>query len=151
MADKKRTTYGTRPRNEYIKVFVTEDDRAELVERAVQAGMSQSAFLRSVGLNEPIRSVVDLQAGELLTADRANKAKAVVLDKPKAQKDGTIAYSTIDCGMVIDWKTHVQSQKATTGAALVALELASKRFEGQALIVEGTDEFRLEVAQLVMV
>lgn len=59
-----------------------------------------------------------------------------------------MAYSTIDGGMVIDRKTHVQAQKATTGAALVALELASKRFEGQALIVEGTDEFRLEVAQL---
>lgn len=42
--------------------FVTEDERAELVERAAQAGMSQSAFLRAVGLNEPIRSVVDLQA-----------------------------------------------------------------------------------------
>ncbi|EJB4383354.1 MULTISPECIES: TraI/MobA(P) family conjugative relaxase [Escherichia] len=88
--------------------------------------------------------------GELLTADRADKAKAVVLDKlkPKARKDGTMTYSTIDGGMVIDRKTHVQAQKATTGAALVALELASKRFEGQALIVEGTDEFRLEVAQL---
>ncbi|EPU0222352.1 TraI/MobA(P) family conjugative relaxase [Escherichia coli] len=88
--------------------------------------------------------------GELLTADRADKSKAVVLDKlkPKARKDGTMAYSTIDGGMVIDRKTHVQAQKATTGAALVALELASKRFEGQALIVEGTDEFRLEVAQL---
>lgn len=88
--------------------------------------------------------------GELLTADRADKAKAVVLDKlkPKARKDGTMAYSTIDGGMVIDRKTHVQAQKVTTGAALVALELASKRFEGQALIVEGTDEFRLEVAQL---
>ncbi|HFX2989909.1 TPA: TraI/MobA(P) family conjugative relaxase [Pseudomonas aeruginosa] len=88
--------------------------------------------------------------GELLIADRADKAKAVVLDKlkPKARKDGTVAYSTIDGGMVIDRKTHVQAQKATTGAALVALELASKRFEGQALIVEGTDEFRLEVAQL---
>lgn len=62
MAEKKKTTYGTRPRNEYIKVFVTEDERAELVERAAQAGMSQSAFLRAVGLNEPIRSVADLQA-----------------------------------------------------------------------------------------
>ncbi len=71
--------------------------------------------------------------GELLTADRADKAKAVVLDKlkPKARKDGTMAYSTIDGGMVIDRKTHVQAQKATTGAALVALELASKRFEGR--------------------
>lgn len=88
--------------------------------------------------------------GDLLTANRADKAKAVVLDKlkPKARKDGTMAYSTIDGGMVIDRATHVQAQKATTGAALVALELASKRFDGQPLIVEGTDEFRQEVAQL---
>lgn len=88
--------------------------------------------------------------GDLLTANRADKAKAVVLDKlkPKARKDGTMAYSTIDGGMVIDRTTHVQAQKATTGAALVALELASKRFDGQPLVVEGTDEFRQEVAQL---
>ncbi|MBH3346073.1 CopG family transcriptional regulator [Pseudomonas parafulva] len=62
MAEKKKTTYGTRLRNEYIKVFVNEDERVELVERAAQAGMFQSAFLRAVRLNEPIRSVADLQA-----------------------------------------------------------------------------------------
>lgn len=88
--------------------------------------------------------------GDLLTANKADKAKAVVLSKlnPKARKDGSMAYSTVDGGMVIDRKTHVQAQKATTGAALVALELASKHFDGQPLIVEGTDEFRQEVAQL---
>ena len=57
-------------------------------------------------------------------------------------------YSTIDGRMEINQKTHVQAQKATTGAALVALELVSKWFEAQALIVEGPDEFRLEVALL---
>ncbi|HGC8067031.1 TPA: TraI/MobA(P) family conjugative relaxase [Yersinia enterocolitica] len=88
--------------------------------------------------------------GDLLTAEKADRAKAVVLErlKPKARKDGTMAYHTVDGGMVIDRATHVQAQKATTGAALVALELASKRFEGQELIVEGTAEFRQEVAQL---
>ena len=88
--------------------------------------------------------------GDLLTAEKADRAKAFVLErlKPKARKDGTMAYHTVDGGMVIDRATHVQAQKATTGAALVALELASKRFEGQALIVEGTAEFRQEVAQL---
>lgn len=88
--------------------------------------------------------------GDLLTAEKSDRAKAFVLErlKPKARKDGTMAYHTVDGGMVIDRATHVQAQKATTGAALVALELASKRFEGQALIVEGTVEFRQEVAQL---
>lgn len=88
--------------------------------------------------------------GDLLTAAKADKAKAVVLEKlkPKARKDGTMAYHTVDGGMVIDRSSHVQAQKATTGAALVALELSSKRFEGQPLIVEGTPEFREEVARL---
>ena len=88
--------------------------------------------------------------GDLLTAEKADRAKTIVLEhlKPKVRKDGTMAYHTVDGGMVIDRTTHVQAQKATTGAALVALELASKRFEGQALIVEGTTEFRQEVAQL---
>jgi hypothetical protein len=88
--------------------------------------------------------------GDLLTAEKSDRAKAFVLEglKPKARKDGTMAYHTVDGGMVIDRATHVQAQKATTGAALVALELASKRFEGQALIVEGTAGFRQEVAQL---
>lgn len=88
--------------------------------------------------------------GDLLTAAKADKAKAVVLEKlkPKARKDGSMAYHTVDGGMVIDRATHVQAQKATTGAALVALELSSKRFEGQPLIVEGTPEFREEVARL---
>lgn len=88
--------------------------------------------------------------GDLLTAECADKAKVVVMAslKPQARKDGTMAYRTIDGGMVIDWATHVQAQKATTGAALVALELASQKFEGQALIVKGTAEFRQEVAPL---
>ncbi|HBO9691333.1 plasmid mobilization protein [Pseudomonas aeruginosa] len=62
MTEKKKTAYGTRPRNQYIKVFVTESEQAQLIERAAEAGMSQSAFLRALGLNTPIRSVVDLTA-----------------------------------------------------------------------------------------
>ena len=44
VAEKKKNTYATRPRKEDIKVFVTEYERAEPLERAAQAGMSQSAF-----------------------------------------------------------------------------------------------------------
>lgn len=88
--------------------------------------------------------------GDLLTAERADKARAVVLDalKPQARKDGAMTYRTVDGGMVIDRTTHVQAQKATAGAALVALTLAAQRFEGQPLIVEGSPQFRNEVARL---
>jgi hypothetical protein len=43
-------------------VWVTEGELAELADRADQAGMSRSAYLRTAGLNHKIRSVYDLQA-----------------------------------------------------------------------------------------
>lgn len=88
--------------------------------------------------------------GDLLTAKNADRAKAVLLKalKPAARRDGTVSYRTADGGMVIDRKSHVQAQKATTGAALIALTLAAEKFDGQPLIVEGTDQFKKEVAQL---
>lgn len=53
-----------RPRREVppIKVWVTDKEKAEIVERAAQAGLSLSAFLLATGLNTPIKSRVDLLA-----------------------------------------------------------------------------------------
>ncbi|MCC8940506.1 conjugal transfer protein TraI, partial [Bradyrhizobium sp. Arg68] len=115
-----------------------------LAHKAEQGNLDALAILRSREERE------QRMRGDLLTAERADKAKAVVLDalKPQARKDGSMAYRTIDGGMVIDRKSHVQAAKATAGAALVALSLAEKRFEGQTLIVEGSEQFRREVAQL---
>ena len=45
-----------------IKVWVNEDERAEIADRAAQTGMSMSAYLLAAGLNHPIRSVLDLRA-----------------------------------------------------------------------------------------
>jgi hypothetical protein len=45
-----------------IKVWVNEDERAEIADRAAQAGMSMSAYLLAAGMNHPIRSVLDLKA-----------------------------------------------------------------------------------------
>jgi len=88
--------------------------------------------------------------GDLLTAANAEKAKAIVMAnlRPQVRKDGAMAYRTADNGLVVDRTTHVQAQRATAGAAFVALSLAAERFEGQALIVEGSAEFRQQVAQL---
>lgn len=88
--------------------------------------------------------------GDLLTVEHADRAKHNILRalKPQARKDGAMAYRTADGGMVIDRTTYVQAQAATAGAALVAIELASQRFNGQALIVEGTVAFQRDVAQL---
>jgi len=52
----------TRRRNSHIKVFLTPDERAEIAERARSANLSLSAYLRSTGLNQQIRSVLDVHA-----------------------------------------------------------------------------------------
>lgn len=52
----------TRPRAKPIKVWVSEDERAEIVRLAASANLSLSAFLRTAGLNLPVRSVLDVHA-----------------------------------------------------------------------------------------
>lgn len=53
-----------RPRRELppIKVWVSQKERAIIQHHAEQAGMSLSAYLLAVGMNTPIKSVVDLVA-----------------------------------------------------------------------------------------
>lgn len=53
-----------KPRRELppIKVWVSEKERTVIKERADQTGLSLSAYLLAVGMNTPIRSVVDLAA-----------------------------------------------------------------------------------------
>jgi len=53
-----------RPRRELppIKVWVSQKERAVIQECADQTGLSLSAYLLAVGMNTPIRSVVDLAA-----------------------------------------------------------------------------------------
>lgn len=53
-----------RPRRKVppVKVWVTDAEKAELAERAAQAGLSVSAYMLAAGLNHPIRSVLDLNA-----------------------------------------------------------------------------------------
>ncbi|WP_025902226.1 hypothetical protein [Tatumella sp. UCD-D_suzukii] len=53
---------GGRPRSRRIEVWLTPDEEAEIAERSEQAGLSKSAYLRNVGMAQPIRSVVDLKA-----------------------------------------------------------------------------------------
>lgn len=62
MEEKRRGTYGTRPRGKYIKVFVTSEEMLEIQEKAKMSGLSNSAFLRALALNQKVRSVLDLYA-----------------------------------------------------------------------------------------
>ncbi|HDS1797958.1 TPA: CopG family transcriptional regulator [Pseudomonas putida] len=51
-----------RRRGKPIEVWVTDEEKSAITEMAVEAGMSRSGYLRALGLNTPIRSVVDLKA-----------------------------------------------------------------------------------------
>ena len=51
-----------RRRGKPIEVWVTDEEKASIKDRAEEAGMSRSGYLRALGLNTPIRSVVDLKA-----------------------------------------------------------------------------------------
>lgn len=61
---KEKTT--ARRRGKPIEVWVTNEEKAAITDKAKEAGMSRSGYLRALGMNTPIRSVVDLTAvGEL--------------------------------------------------------------------------------------
>lgn len=51
----------TRPRTA-IKVFVAEKERALITDLAKSANLSLSAYLRAAGLNQKVRSAIDVHA-----------------------------------------------------------------------------------------
>lgn len=51
-----------RPREKPIKVFVTPEERAEILRLATSANLSLSAYLRAAGLNKQVRSIIDIEA-----------------------------------------------------------------------------------------
>lgn len=117
----------------------------QFVQERAQAGDEQAlAVLRSRAERE------QKIAGDLLTAaDPARSRHRIFADmKPQLRKDGSVLYRTADGGRVIDGATQVRADRSTTNAAYVALTIAAERFGGQALIVEGTAEFKAEVAKL---
>jgi hypothetical protein len=58
-----------------MKVFVTDDERARIEQRAAAAGLSVSAFLRAAGLHEPIRSMLDHDAVIALARVNADQGR----------------------------------------------------------------------------
>ncbi len=86
----------------------------------------------------------------ILAADDAGEATHIVHKRlrPIVRRDGTMIYIVADGGIVSDGPTDVAVTKLSTGAAYLALELASQRFAGRALAVHGDDQFRGLVARL---
>ncbi|URN87367.1 MAG: CopG family transcriptional regulator [Pseudomonas protegens] len=62
MTEGTKSKTAPRRRGKPIEVWVTDEEKAIITERAEEAGMSRSGYLRGLGLNTPMRSVVDLSA-----------------------------------------------------------------------------------------
>jgi hypothetical protein len=86
----------------------------------------------------------------LLRAGNPEQARHVVFDKlrPHTRKNGSVVYRVKDGGLVVDEAHAIRVEELTAHAAFLALSLASERFAGQALIVEGSDEFKRQIAGL---
>ena len=62
MADGTNEKAPPRRRGKPIEVWVTDKEKAAIAARAKEAGMARSAYLRALGLNTPVKSVLDLGA-----------------------------------------------------------------------------------------
>jgi hypothetical protein len=86
----------------------------------------------------------------IFAADDAGEATHIVHKRlrPIVHRDGTMIYIVADGGIMSDGPSDVAVTKPSTGAAYLALELASQRFTGRALALHGDDQFRGLVARL---
>lgn len=68
--------------------------------------------------------------------------------KPRVLRNGDVLYRAPDGGTVIDAGAKIHAQNATTAATLIALKMASEKFAGQALNINGDEQFKTTVAIL---
>jgi hypothetical protein len=87
---------------------------------------------------------------QLLRALDAGEARHIVYQhlRPTVRRDGRVIYRVADGGVVCDQARNVCVNQLTTGAAFLALSLAAHRFDHRPLVVQGTPEFRAQVATL---
>ena len=87
---------------------------------------------------------------QILRAQDAEDARHIVYQhlRPAVRRDGRVIYRTADGGVVSDEARSIRVNEVTTGAAFLALSLAADRFGHRPLTVNGTQDFRMQVAKL---
>jgi len=87
---------------------------------------------------------------QILQAQDAEDARHIVYQhlRPAVRRDGRVIYRTADGGVVSDEARSIRVNEVTTGAAFLALSLAADRFGHRPLTVNGTEDFRMQVARL---
>jgi hypothetical protein len=89
-------------------------------------------------------------ASALLTAANPDAAREVVFSElhPHTMRNGHVVYRVKDGGVVVDEVRQLRVEEPSAHAAFLALSLARERFAGQALIVEGDEQFKRQVTEL---
>jgi hypothetical protein len=89
-------------------------------------------------------------AAQLLEAENAEEGRHVIRRhlRPAIRRDGRVIYQLRDGGVVSDEAQVVRVSQVTAGCAFLALSLATERFGPRPLVVQGTDDFRAQVATL---
>jgi len=67
---------------------------------------------------------------------------------PRIDSRGNVTYRASDGGIVVDTGALVHAKSNSINAAMMALEIAYRKFDGQPLIVDGTDRFKRDVMTL---
>lgn len=114
----------------------------EFLQRQAEAGNEHAL----TALRDKAKSTRRL-AADILTAPDLAAAKTVIARRHSAhaRANGDMVYTVHDGGKLTDRKSEVRMDSLSTGAAFLALSLASERFAGQALVLDGTDEFKRAV------
>jgi hypothetical protein len=83
-------------------------------------------------------------------ASSAEEARHVVLKhlRPRVRKGGDVLYELADGSCVRDRKEQIAVEKPTAAALFLALLIAQERFGDRALVIEGTEEFKRQAAQV---
>ena len=89
----------------------------------------------------------------LLTVANLDEAKTLIRAdlKPTVRRNGDVLYRLKDGGRVEDTIQAIHVPEVTEAATLFALTLADERFQGKALVVEGTNEFKVKVAEMAAI
>ncbi|MBJ2304314.1 MULTISPECIES: plasmid mobilization protein [Pseudomonas] len=91
----------TRRRGKPIEVWVTDEEKVAITEKADEAGMSRSGYLRALGLNTPIRSVVDLKAVSDLAKVNGDLGRVAGLLKPWLEEKRGQGAPAMDVGALM--------------------------------------------------
>ena len=105
---------------------------------------------------EVLRSTDERKAelgAAVLSTENAEQARHVVYQhlRPIVSANGSITYRVADGGRVTDQARQVRVDEISVAASFLALSLATDRFGDRPLLVDGTEQFKAQIAQLAAV